>query len=49
LPPELQSYVKFSIGVSAASKEPQAARALVQFLTSPAVAPAFKAKGLERD
>lgn len=49
LPPTLQSYVKFSIGVSAASREPEAARALVRFLTSPAVAPAFKAKGLERD
>ena len=49
LPPALQSYVKFSIGVSAASKEPEAARALVRFLTSPAVAPAFKGKGLERD
>ena len=49
LPPTLQSYVKFSIGVSAASREPEAARALVRFLTSPVVAPAFKAKGLERD
>ena len=48
LPPELQSYVKFSIGVSAASKEPEASRALVRFLMSPAAAPAFKAKGLER-
>jgi len=49
LPPEVQSYVRFSIGVSAAAKDPQAARALARFLTSPAVAPAFKAKGLERD
>ena len=44
LPPALQSYVKFSIGVSTASREPQAARVLVRFLTSPAVAPAFKSK-----
>jgi molybdate transport system substrate-binding protein len=49
LPPEVQSYVRFSIGVSTAAKDPQAARALVRYLTSPAVAPAFKAKGLERD
>ena len=49
LPPALQSYVKFSIGVSTASKQPEAARALLRFLTSPAVTPAFKAKGLERD
>jgi molybdate transport system substrate-binding protein len=49
LPPELQNYVKFSIGVSAASKSPEAARALQKFLTSPAVMPVFQAKGLERD
>ena len=49
LPPELQSYVKFAIGVGAASKELEAARALVRFLTSSAVAPTFKAKGMERD
>ena len=49
LPPEVQSYVRFSIGVSTAAKDPQAARALARYLTSPAVAPAFKAKGLERD
>ena len=49
LPPQLQSYVRFAIGVSTASKEPQASRALQRFLTSPSVAPAFKAKGLERD
>ena len=49
LPPELQNYVKFSIGVSSASKTPGAARALQKFLISPAVLPVFKAKGLERD
>jgi molybdate transport system substrate-binding protein len=49
LPPELQNYVKFSIGVSAASKSPEAARALQKFLTSPAAMPVFQAKGLERD
>jgi molybdate transport system substrate-binding protein len=49
LPPEVQSYVRFSIGVSTAAKDPQAARALARFLTSPAAAPAFKAKGLERE
>jgi len=49
LPPELQSYVKFAIGVSATSKEPEASRALVRFLTSAAVTPTFTAKGIERD
>jgi len=49
LPAALQSYVRLSIGVSTASKEPEAARSLLRFLTSPAVAPALKAKGVERD
>jgi len=49
LPPELQRYVRFSIGVSSASKAPEAARDLQRFLVSPAVLPVFKAKGLERD
>ena len=49
LPPGLQSYVQFSIGVSAAAKDPEAARALVRYLASPAATPVFKAKGLERD
>jgi molybdate transport system substrate-binding protein len=49
LPQQVQSYVKFAIGVSTASKEPEASRALQRFLVSPSVAPAFKAKGLERE
>lgn len=49
LPPELQRYVRFSIGVSTESKSPEAARALQRFLISPAVMPVLKAKGLERD
>ena len=49
LPAQVQSYVRFSIGVSSASRQPEAARALARFLTSPAAAPAFKARGLERD
>jgi len=49
LPPGLQSYVRFSIGVSTESNAPGAARELQRFLVSPAVLPVFKAKGLERD
>jgi molybdate transport system substrate-binding protein len=49
LPTELQSYVRFAAGVSTTAKEPAAARALLQFLTSPTAAPVFKAKGLEHD
>jgi molybdate transport system substrate-binding protein len=49
LPPQVQGYVRFAIGVSTASKEPEAARALVRFLTSPEAASTFKAKGMERE
>src|SRR5262249_1321569 len=44
LPPGLQSYVKFSIGVSADSKAPEAARELQRFLISPAVIPVVTSK-----
>ena len=47
LPPALQTYVYFTAGVSAAAKEPQAAKSFIRFLTSPAAAPVMKAKGLE--
>src|SRR5262245_35518163 len=49
LPAEVQSYVRFSIGVGTAAKDPAAAHALMRFLTSPAATPVFKARGLERD
>ena len=49
LPPELQTYVHFTAGVSAAAKEPQAAKSFIRFPTSPAAAPVLKAKGLEPD
>ena len=49
LPPGIQRYVKFSIGVSAAGQDPEAARAFVRFLASPAATPVFNARGLERD
>ena len=47
LPPELQSYTVFHSGVSAASKNAAAAKALVQFLTTPAARALFKSKGQE--
>ncbi|HEY7298904.1 MAG TPA: substrate-binding domain-containing protein [Xanthobacteraceae bacterium] len=46
LPPELQSYIVFSGGVSANSKTPDAARELIKFLKGPAV-PVIKAQGME--
>ncbi len=47
LPPELQTYVVFTVGANAAAKEPQAAKALILFLTGPAAASALKAYGVE--
>ena len=48
LPAEIQSYVTFAAGVSTTTKYPEAARALLRFLTSPTAAGRFKAKGLEQ-
>ncbi len=47
LPPEVQSYTAFHAGVGSASKSAAAAKALAQFLTAPASAAVFKAKGQE--
>ena len=46
-PPEIQVYTNFATGVSANSKEPNAAGAWIIFLTTPAAATVIKAKGLE--
>ena len=47
LPPGAQKVTLFSAGVAVGAREPQAARALIKFFTSPAVAPAIKKTGLE--
>ena len=47
LPGELQTYVSLSAGVGAKAKNAAAAKALVKFLSSPAIAPTLKAKGME--
>jgi molybdate transport system substrate-binding protein len=47
LPPELQSYTVFHGGVSTASKNAAATKALIQFLTTPAAGAVFKSKGQE--
>jgi molybdate transport system substrate-binding protein len=47
LPPELQNYVVFIGGVAAGANEPTAAKALIDFLTSPASAAAIRSKGIE--
>jgi molybdate transport system substrate-binding protein len=48
IPPQLQRYVTFAAGVSAQTKYIEAAMALLRFLTSPAAAAVFEAKGLEQ-
>jgi molybdate transport system substrate-binding protein len=48
LPAELQpADLDFMIGIDAQAKEPAAAKALIQYLLSPAAAAMLKAKGLE--
>jgi molybdate transport system substrate-binding protein len=45
MPPEFQTSVGFSGAIAARSKEPAAAKALLQFLITPAAAQVIKAKG----
>jgi molybdate transport system substrate-binding protein len=47
LPPGAQKVTVFSAGIAAGSKHPDAARALIKFLASPAVVPAIVNSGLE--
>ncbi len=48
LPADVQRYVNFAAGVGANSKNGEAGRALTKFLSSTAVAPVLKSKGMER-
>jgi len=47
LPPEVQKITVFSAGIAVGAKRPDAARALIKFLASPAAIPAIKKSGLE--
>jgi molybdate transport system substrate-binding protein len=47
LPAELQEYVDFAVGVLAVSKEPEAAKALVKFMSAPGSAPLIRKSGME--
>jgi molybdate transport system substrate-binding protein len=47
LPSEFQTYIHFAAAVGTGAREPQAAAALINFVTAPAAAAAFKAKGME--
>jgi molybdate transport system substrate-binding protein len=47
LPPELQDYVVFAAGVLAVSKEPDAAKTMVRFMSAPEAAPLISKSGME--
>lgn len=47
LPPEVQQTTFFSAGIVVGAKEPEAARALIKFFTSPTAAPIISKSGLE--
>jgi molybdate transport system substrate-binding protein len=47
LPPELQKITVFSAGIVTTSEEPDASRALITFLASPAARAAIARSGLE--
>jgi molybdate transport system substrate-binding protein len=48
-PSEIQQYLNMVAGVSATTKEPEAAKAVLRFLLSPTATAVLKAKGFERD
>ena len=47
LPPELQKITVFSAGIASVSKEPDAGKALIRFLASPAARDAIIKSGME--
>jgi len=47
IPEALQTKIGFAAGLSATTKQPAAAKALIQFLSAPAAAATLRAKGVE--
>jgi molybdate transport system substrate-binding protein len=47
MPADFQSYINFAAGIATNAQDKDAAKALIQFITGPAVAPVLKAKGME--
>ena len=47
IPPDFQSYINFAGGIATNARDADAAKALIQFITGPVVAPVLKAKGME--
>jgi molybdate transport system substrate-binding protein len=48
LPAEVQNFTVYAAGLSAAAKEPAAAKALIDHLSGPAAATILRAKGMDR-
>jgi molybdate transport system substrate-binding protein len=47
LPDELQTYIAFALGISTATRNPEASEYLVRFVTAPNAMPVLKSHGLE--
>jgi molybdate transport system substrate-binding protein len=47
LPAELQNYVVFTAGISPSAQDAEAARAFINFFTTPSALPVLKSKGME--
>jgi molybdate transport system substrate-binding protein len=47
IPSELQTRIGFAAALGASAKEPDAAKALIRFLSAPSAAPTLRAKGVE--
>ncbi len=47
LAPELQTTIGFAAGIGSAAQEPEAARAMIRFVTGPAAVPILKGMGIE--
>jgi molybdate transport system substrate-binding protein len=47
IPPNFQTYINFAAGIATNPHDADAAKALIQFITGPAVTPVLKAKGME--
>ena len=47
LPPDVQRITTFSVGLHARAREPDAAKALVKFLTAPEAAPIIRKRGMD--
>jgi len=47
IPEALQTKIGFAAGLSASAREPEAAKALIRFLSAPSAAPTLRANGVE--